>query len=141
MRLTAAQDRIIVVLRKLLDVARQAQTDVLAEMNKRPGGDLPDDAKQKLEELRKKLDKFLGQQKKIIEASENLAKTPVEDFTAKEEELLKTHGRRRGRLGEVHEGSAFRFEQAARAGFCQPLDGQGTGRNPDRTQDGGRRAD
>ena len=62
---------------------------MLAEMKKRPGGDLPDDAKQKLEEIRKKLDKFLAEQKKIIEASENLAKTPVEDFSAKEEELLK----------------------------------------------------
>ena len=88
-RLTAAQDRIIDVLRKLLDVARLAQAEVLAEMKKRPGGDLPDDAKHKLEEIRKKLDKFLAEQKKIIEASENLAKTPVEDFSAKEEELLK----------------------------------------------------
>ncbi len=88
-RLTAAQDRIIDVLRKLLDVARLAQGEVLAEMTKRPGGDLPDDARHKLEEIRKKLDKFLAEQKKIIEASENLAKTPVEDFSAKEEELLK----------------------------------------------------
>ncbi len=88
-RLTAAQDRIIDVLRKLLDVARLAQAEVLAEMKTRPGGNLPDDAKQKLEDIRKKLDKFLKEQKKIIEASENLAKTPVEDFAAKEEELLK----------------------------------------------------
>ena len=57
--LTAAQDRIIDVLRKLLDVTRQAQAEVLAEMKKRPGGDLPDDVKQKLEEIRDKLDKFL----------------------------------------------------------------------------------
>ena len=88
-QLTAAQDRIIDVLRKLLDVTRQAQAEVLAEMKKRPGGDLPDDTKAKLEEIRKKLDKFLKEQKKIIEAGENLAKMPVEDFTAKEEELLK----------------------------------------------------
>jgi hypothetical protein len=88
-RLTTAQDRIIDVLRKLLDVARLAQSEVLADMQKRPGGNLPDDAKQKLEDIRKKLDKFLKEQKKIIEASENLAKTPVEDFAAKEEELLK----------------------------------------------------
>jgi hypothetical protein len=88
-RLIASQDRIIDVLRKLLDVARLAQADVLAEMKNRPGGNLPDDAKHTLEEIRKKLDKFLAEQKKIIEASENLAKTPVEDFAAKEEELLK----------------------------------------------------
>ena len=58
-------------------------------MKKRPGGNLPDDVKQKLEEMRNKLDKFLEQQKKVIEASENLAKKPVDDFTKEEEELLK----------------------------------------------------
>ena len=88
-QLTAAQDRIIDVLRKLLDAARHAEADVLAEMQRRPGSDLPDDVKQKLEEMRAKLDKFLAQQKKLIEAGENLAKKPVDDFTKEEEELLK----------------------------------------------------
>ena len=60
-----------------------------AEMKKRPGNELPDDVKRKFEEMRQKLDKFLAQQKKVIEASENLAKKPVEDFTKEEEELLK----------------------------------------------------
>ena len=46
-KLLAAQDRIIDVLRKLLDVARHAEDEVLAEMKKRPGSDLPDDAKAK----------------------------------------------------------------------------------------------
>ena len=67
----------------------------MAEMKERPGGNLPDDAKHTLEEMRKKLDKFLAEQKKIIEASENLAKKPVEDFSAKEEEVAQVHGRRR----------------------------------------------
>jgi hypothetical protein len=89
-KLLAAQDRIIDVLRKLLDVARRAEEQTLSEMKKRPGGDLPDDVKAKLEQLRDKLDKFLRQQKKIIEASENLAKTPVEDFTKEQDEALKT---------------------------------------------------
>ncbi len=88
-KLTATQDRIIDVLRKLLDVARRAQADLLAEMEKRPGGDLPDDTRRKLDELREKLEKFLEQQKKVIEASKELAKTPVDDFTEEQEELLK----------------------------------------------------
>jgi hypothetical protein len=87
--LTTVQDRIIDVLRKLLDVTRQAQAETLAEMKKRPGGDLPDDTKKKLDEMRAKLDKFLEQQKKVIEATENLAKTPVEDFTKEQEEAMK----------------------------------------------------
>lgn len=87
--LMEVQDRIIDTLRKLLDVARQAQTELLSEAQKRPGGDLPDDVKKKLEEIQAKLQEFLQQQKKVIEASEELAKTLVEDFTEKEEQKLK----------------------------------------------------
>ena len=88
-KLVATQDRIIKVLRKLLNTVRRAQGDALAEMSNRPGGDLPDDVREKLEGLQSKLDEFLEQQKKVIEATENLAKIPVENFTEKEEELLR----------------------------------------------------
>jgi len=88
-QLGAMQDRIIATLRKLLDVTRQAQAETLAEAKKRPGGDLPEDTRQKLEEARNKLDEFLEQQKRVIEATENLAKKPVEDFSAEDEEMLK----------------------------------------------------
>lgn len=88
-KLLTTQDRIIDALRKLLDVSRHTESEIISEMRKRPGSDLPDDVKQKLEEARNKLDKFLEQQKKIIESTENLAKTPVEDFTKEQEELLK----------------------------------------------------
>ncbi|OHB82045.1 MAG: hypothetical protein A2V98_25790 [Planctomycetes bacterium RBG_16_64_12] len=83
------QARIIDVLRKLLDVARQAQTEELSEMAKRPGGDLPDDVKQKFEDLKSKLDEAMERQKKVVEAAESLAKAPVEDFAEKQEQLLK----------------------------------------------------
>ena len=87
--LCATQDQIIASLQQLLNAARRAEAAALAQMKTRPGGDLPDDLKQKLEALRDKLDKFLAQQKKVIEASENLAKTPVEDFSKQQQELLK----------------------------------------------------
>lgn len=87
--LTSLQDRIIETLRKLLDLARQAQTEMLAEAQKRPGGDLPNDVQKKLEEIQSKLQEFLEQQRKVIEASEELAKKPVEDFTEEEEQKLK----------------------------------------------------
>ncbi|HEY4761083.1 MAG TPA: hypothetical protein VIH42_10935, partial [Thermoguttaceae bacterium] len=87
--LMVMQDHIIDLLRKLLDVSRRAQDELLSELNKRPGADLPDDVKQKLQDAREKLDKFLKEQNKIIEASENLAKIPVDDFTQEQEELLK----------------------------------------------------
>jgi len=88
-QLLVTQDRIIEVLRKLLDIARRAQTDALAEMENRGGGDLPGEVREKFAELRDKLDEFLEQQKKVIEATRNLAKTPVDDFTEKQEQLLR----------------------------------------------------
>lgn len=87
--LIETQDKIIDTLRRLLDVVRATTAESLAEMKERPSGDLPDDVQQKLRDLKEKLSEFLEQQKKVIEASENLAKIPVEDFTEKEEQILK----------------------------------------------------
>jgi len=86
--LTASQDRIIAALRKLLDVARVAQSDVLAEMQNRPGGDLPEEAQQAAKDLAERLDQAMEQQKKVVEAAENLAKATVEDFSEKKQQLL-----------------------------------------------------
>ncbi len=83
------QERIIEALRRLLDVTRTAESEAIAEMKRRQQGDLPDETKKKFEEARAKLEEFLRQQKKVIEASESLAKKPVEDFTEADEELLK----------------------------------------------------
>ncbi|MBN1587886.1 MAG: hypothetical protein JW888_00060, partial [Pirellulales bacterium] len=88
-KLGETQQSIIETLRGLLDVARRAQAELLAERASRPGGDLPDDARKKLEAAREKLDEFLRQQKKVIEATKNLAKKPVEDFTDEEKELMR----------------------------------------------------
>ncbi len=88
--LMAIQDRIIAVLRELLQLARRAERQLLAEAERKQGGDLPTDPlEDKLRELRDKLNEFLRQQKKVIEASENLAKKPVEDFTEEDKKLLK----------------------------------------------------
>jgi hypothetical protein len=57
-------------------------------MARRASGELPSDVQRKLEELRNKLDEFAEQQKKVVEATENLAKKPVEDFTEEDEQLL-----------------------------------------------------
>jgi hypothetical protein len=86
--LMATQDRILDVLRRMLYEARRDTAEVLAPMKERPGTELPPDVKQKLRELRDKLAEFLAQQKKVIEASEDLAKMPVEDFTDKQEQQL-----------------------------------------------------
>lgn len=87
--LLAVQDKIIDTLRRLIDVVRAATAESLAEMKDRSGGDLPDDVQDRLRNLKEKLAEFLEQQKKVIEASENLAKIPVDDFTENEAQIVK----------------------------------------------------
>jgi len=87
--LTATQDRILDVLRRLLNDINREATEKLAELEKRPNNQLSNDVQDKLRQLRDKMAELLKQQKKVIEASENLAKMPVEDFTEKEKQLLK----------------------------------------------------
>jgi len=87
--LLATQDKIIDVLRRLLGEIRRESADLLAEMAKRPGTELPADVKSKLHDFKDKLLEFLKQQKKVINATENLAKKPVDDFTEKEKQILK----------------------------------------------------
>lgn len=87
--LMATQDRVIDVLKRLLNELRQETTDLLADMKKRPGTELPPDVKDRLRALKDKLEEFLKAQKKVIDATEQLAKKPVDDFTEKDKQLLK----------------------------------------------------
>ena len=87
-KLHETQGRIVEALRELLEISRRARSKALAEMGRRAEGDLPDDAMQKLEDINKALEEALKMQKKVVEASENLAKAPVEDFGEAKEQLL-----------------------------------------------------
>ncbi|MCS7238843.1 MAG: hypothetical protein NZ899_11325 [Thermoguttaceae bacterium] len=83
------QKKIIDTLRQLLDQVRTAEMELVAELGKRRGDDLPDETRKKFEELEKKLEAALEAQRRVVEAAENLAKAPVEDFTEAEEQLIK----------------------------------------------------
>jgi len=85
----ATQDRIIDILRRLLELTRREISETLTEMGDRRGGDLPDDVAEKLRDLKQKLNEFIEQQKRVIEATKSLAKKPVDDFTEEDEQLLK----------------------------------------------------
>ena len=87
--LLETQDRIIELLRKLLELNRRASTDALADMKERPGSDLPNDVQEKLAALSNKLQEFIKQQRRIIDATENLAKKPVEDFTEEDQQRMR----------------------------------------------------
>jgi hypothetical protein len=86
--LLASQDRIIEVLRTLLNDLRRETDANRAEAEKRPDTSLPPDVQDKLRALRDKLAELLKQQSKVVEATEELAKTPVDDFTDKDEKAL-----------------------------------------------------
>jgi len=88
-KLLTVQQQIIVILEKVLDIIRHKQNEVLKKLEKRPGGDLPQDVVQKLEELHEKLKEMIEEQRKVIEATKNLAKKPVDDFTEEDEQKLK----------------------------------------------------
>jgi hypothetical protein len=87
-QLTDSQDKAIKILEKLLGiVAMMGQAK--SEKEKMKGGDLPNDVKDKLKDLNDKLKSFINDQKKVVNATENLAKTPVDDFTPEQEKDLK----------------------------------------------------
>jgi hypothetical protein len=88
-KLVGVQDDILDILRRLLDLARVETSKTIAQMENRPGGDLPNDAAGQLKNLSEKLKEFLKEQRKVIEASEDLAKKPVEDFTDDDKQLIK----------------------------------------------------
>ncbi|MFO0908009.1 MAG: hypothetical protein U0794_06570 [Isosphaeraceae bacterium] len=87
--LTSTQDRILDVLRRLLNEVRKDTAETLAEMGKRPDSTLKPDVQDKLRALKDKLDEFLKQQNKVIEATKELAKKPVDDYTDQDEKTLK----------------------------------------------------
>ena len=88
-KLIDVQDDILDVLRRLLEVARNESAAAISQMEHRPGGDLPDDVVGRLKDLNDALKKFLKAQRKVIEASQELAKKPVEDFTEADKQKLK----------------------------------------------------
>ncbi|MBN1346991.1 MAG: hypothetical protein JXQ73_30150 [Phycisphaerae bacterium] len=53
-----------------------------------PGGDIPPDVLAKLQDLRDQLEKFMEQQRKVIEASKYLAKRPVDSWTEEDRKQL-----------------------------------------------------
>lgn len=84
--LAQTQDDIIDAIERLLAVmpsmaGRKEHPDA-------PGGDLPPEVQDKLRELKAALEQFAEEESKVLEATDRLAKTPVDDFTNEDRELL-----------------------------------------------------
>ncbi|MDY7011008.1 MAG: hypothetical protein SVV80_09695 [Planctomycetota bacterium] len=86
--LTATQNRIIHSLQMLLAILPSLANPDAAEKTA-AGDNLPPEAREKLAKLKSDLKKFIDEQTKIIQASDRLAKKPVDNFTTEDEKLLK----------------------------------------------------
>jgi len=86
-QLARTQDRIIDSLQTLLammpDLANKK-----AKTSSPTGDDLPPDVREKLTKLAEALKKFAEEERKVIKASERLAKKSVDNFTAEDKKLL-----------------------------------------------------
>jgi len=86
--LASDQDAIIAVLRRLLDITMKLSDAIRAEEKRLAPSDLPPETLAKLKALHDRLKDFLDQQKKVIEASRDLAKKPVDDFQNTDQKQL-----------------------------------------------------
>jgi hypothetical protein len=87
--LLAVQDRIIATLRKVLDTLPDIENQTLGREEFQAGTEMPQDAAQRWRDLAEKLKEFIDEQKKVIAATEDLAKKPVDDFTEGDADMLK----------------------------------------------------
>ncbi len=89
LELLAVQKRIIEALEKILAVLPELARRTLAEMEGREASDLPSEVREKLQQLADKLQEFIEEQKKVVDASEDLRKKPVDDFSEEDLEQLR----------------------------------------------------
>jgi len=85
----ANQDRAIKVLEEILGVVKLLEAQMKKEVAPSKGADMPPELQEKLEELHKKLQEFQKEQKKVIEATTDLAKQPVDNLTPEQEQQLR----------------------------------------------------
>ena len=87
--LGGTQDKIIETLQTLLAIMPSLANREKPKDEQPDPDDLPQDAADKLKQLSDRLEKFIEDQKKVIQATERLTKKPVDNFNSEDEELLK----------------------------------------------------
>lgn len=83
------QDAIIAAIEKIFSVMPELAEQMKENPDLDDGYDMPSDVEEKLRDLVDKLKEFAKEQKKVIEATADLAKRPVDDFTEEDEKRLK----------------------------------------------------
>ncbi len=82
-------DAAIAVLRKILDILPKMEEQAKKQADEDKGVDLSNDAKEKLKDLERGLKDFIEEQKKVIDATQELAQKNVDDFTKEDDKKLK----------------------------------------------------
>jgi len=87
-RLCGLQGEIIRKLTAMLAVLPEIIQHTQEEAEEDDGADLPDDVADKLKDLKDTLEEFKDEQKKVLAATRDLTKTPVDDLTEEEKNKL-----------------------------------------------------
>jgi hypothetical protein len=87
--LAHSQNTIISTLQTLLAILPSLAKQEGPADKSAAGANLPPEAREKLAELKADLEKFIEGQKKIVQASESLAKKPVDNLTPEDQQSLK----------------------------------------------------
>ena len=86
--LSVQQRRIVAGLKSILAVLPKTAEEIKDEVGPKLANDLPNDVKDKLENLKDKMKEFADEQRKVVKANEDLAKTPVEDLSEEQKKEL-----------------------------------------------------
>jgi len=112
------QKEIIETLKTLLSIMPSLERK--ARKKDKGGGDLPADVADKIEELKNKLEEFIDQEKKVIKASERLAKKPTDAFTADDEKVLKELEATQDKCEKFINEAISDFSKLAQQDFSNP---------------------
>ena len=118
--LTSTQDRIIAVLQDLLAILPSLSRQSLGADKYRPGAELPPEVRAKLKDLDENLKKFIEEQRKAVEAGKNLAKKPVDAFTAEDEKVLSELKALQDKWEKFLEEAMSDFSKLAQQDFSNP---------------------
>ncbi|MCD4669943.1 MAG: hypothetical protein K8S14_05815, partial [Actinomycetia bacterium] len=119
--LAGTQDKIIDTLQMLLAIMPSLMNDQQAKKSKPPGGDLPAEAQEKIRKLKSKLEQFIEEEKKAVEASKRLVKKPVDTFTTEDEKVLKDLAAVQDKWEKFINESLADFSRLAQQDFSNPV--------------------
>jgi hypothetical protein len=118
--LTGTQNRIINALQTMLAILPTLAQEKTAAASK-PSSELPQDIRDKLQQLHTDLEKFIDAQKKIVQATNDLAKKDVDKFTPEDEKLLKDLQAKQDQWDKFMNEKFQDFSKLAQQDFSNPV--------------------